>query len=138
MHQKAAAGRKTIDVELTAIRIGDFVMVTFPGELTVQIGLNIKKLSQFEYTFVARLYQRLYLLNRLRINCRTWVVLRKIAIQILQSAGKRCMKTSSRKFSENIKATGNLSYYEKTLLVQHRSIYCVPLYMFVPSWMLTK
>ena len=36
-----------------ACRIGDFVLVTFPGELTVQIGLNIKKTSPHELTFVA-------------------------------------------------------------------------------------
>ena len=44
---------KTIDVELLGLRIGDFVLVTFPGELTVQIGLNIKKASPHELTFVA-------------------------------------------------------------------------------------
>ena len=35
------------------MRIGDFVLVTFPGELTVQIGLNIKKNSPHKRTFVA-------------------------------------------------------------------------------------
>jgi len=49
----AAAGKRTIDVELTAMRIGDFVLVSFPGELTVQIGLNIKKASPHKLTFVA-------------------------------------------------------------------------------------
>ncbi len=48
-----AAGEKTIDVELLGLRIGDFVLVTFPGELTVQIGLNIKSRSPYEQTFVA-------------------------------------------------------------------------------------
>jgi len=45
MHQKqtAAAGSSTLDVEITALRIGDFALVTFPGELSVQIGLNIKQ-----------------------------------------------------------------------------------------------
>ena len=38
-----ASGKRTIDVELTALRVGDFSLTTFPGELTVQIGLNIKK-----------------------------------------------------------------------------------------------
>jgi hypothetical protein len=47
------AGKRTIDVELMGVRIGDFVLVTFPGELTVQTGLNIKKLSPHELTFVA-------------------------------------------------------------------------------------
>ncbi|MCA9061926.1 MAG: hypothetical protein KDA96_02675 [Planctomycetaceae bacterium] len=48
-----AAGSRTVDVELTAVRIGDFVMVTFPGELTVQIGLNLKEQSPHKPTFVA-------------------------------------------------------------------------------------
>ncbi len=53
-HEQAiAAGSRTLDVELTAVRIGDFVLVTFPGELTVQIGLNIKRRSPHEHTFVA-------------------------------------------------------------------------------------
>ncbi len=48
-----AAGKRTLDVELLGIRIGDFVLTTFPGELTVRIGLNIKKNSPHERTFVA-------------------------------------------------------------------------------------
>ncbi len=51
--QALAAGRKTLDVELLGVRIGDFVLITFPGELTVQIGLNIKRRSPHERTFVA-------------------------------------------------------------------------------------
>lgn len=55
MHQaqNIAAGKRTIDVEVLGIRIGDFVLVTFPGELTVPIGLNIKKTSPHPKTFVA-------------------------------------------------------------------------------------
>ena len=54
-HQAAntAAAASTIAVELMGLRIGDFVLVTFPGELTVQIGLNIKKASPHPLTFVA-------------------------------------------------------------------------------------
>ena len=54
-HQKNgyAAGNKTIDVEMVGLRVGDFVLTTFPGELTVRIGLNIKKASQHDLTFVA-------------------------------------------------------------------------------------
>lgn len=48
-----AAGKRTVDVELVGLRIGDFRMVTSPGELVVQIGLNIKKASPHEHTFVA-------------------------------------------------------------------------------------
>ena len=51
--QNVAAGKKTIDVELLGLRIGDFVLTTFPGELTVQVGLNIKKNAPHEFTFVA-------------------------------------------------------------------------------------
>jgi hypothetical protein len=53
-HQKrnAAAG-PTIDVEVSGLRVGDFRLVTFPGELTVPIGLNIKKASPHDLTFVA-------------------------------------------------------------------------------------
>ena len=47
-----AAG-KTIEAEIMGLRIGDFRLVTFPGELTVQIGLNLKKTSPHGFTFVA-------------------------------------------------------------------------------------
>ncbi len=55
MHQadNLAARSRTIDVEVMGVRIGDFVLLTFPGELTVRIGLNIKKKSPYERTFVA-------------------------------------------------------------------------------------
>jgi hypothetical protein len=49
----AAAAKPTIDVEVLGLRIGDFVLVTFPGELSVQIGLNIKQISPHQQTFVA-------------------------------------------------------------------------------------
>jgi hypothetical protein len=51
--QNVAAGKRTIDVEVLGVRIGDFVLVTFPGELTVRIGLGIKKRSPHPSTFVA-------------------------------------------------------------------------------------
>lgn len=47
------AGKRTIDVEVVGMRIGEFVLVTFPGELTVEIGLGIKKRSPHKTTFVA-------------------------------------------------------------------------------------
>jgi hypothetical protein len=49
----AAAGKSTIDVEVLGVRIGGFVLVTFPGEPSVQVGLNIKQRSPHERTFVA-------------------------------------------------------------------------------------
>jgi hypothetical protein len=51
--QNAAAGKKTIDAEVAGVRIGDFVLVTFPGELSVEIGLGIKKRAPAPFTFVA-------------------------------------------------------------------------------------
>ena len=48
-----AAAKRTIDVELFGMRIGDLVLVSFPGELTVQIGLNVKAASPHALTFVA-------------------------------------------------------------------------------------
>jgi hypothetical protein len=48
-----AATKRAIDVELMGVRIGDFVLVTFPGELTVQIGLGVKERSPHQPTFVA-------------------------------------------------------------------------------------
>ncbi len=48
-----AAGGRPLTVELMGVRIGDFVLTTFPGELTVQIGMNIKRDSPHDLTFVA-------------------------------------------------------------------------------------
>jgi hypothetical protein len=55
MHQAQyeAAAKKTLEVEVVGLRIGDFVLITFPGELTVPIGLKIKKMSPHPWTFVA-------------------------------------------------------------------------------------
>lgn len=47
------SGKRNIDVELVGLRIGDFVLLTFPGELTVQIGLNIKKALPHKKTYVS-------------------------------------------------------------------------------------
>lgn len=51
--QNIAAGKRTVDVELLGFRVGDFVMTTFPGELTVRIGMNIKRKAKTDTTFVA-------------------------------------------------------------------------------------
>ncbi len=55
MHQAQtlAAGKPTLDVEVTVLTVGDFVLTTFPGELSVEIGLNIKKAAPRDLTFVA-------------------------------------------------------------------------------------
>jgi hypothetical protein len=47
------APKRTIDVEVCGIRLGDFRLVTFPGELTVQIGLNIQQSSGIPHAFVS-------------------------------------------------------------------------------------
>ncbi len=47
------SGRRTIEVELVGLRVGEFVLLTFPGELTVPIGLNLKRASPHELTFIA-------------------------------------------------------------------------------------
>lgn len=53
-HERNLAVRfQPISVEMMGLRIGDFVMVTFPGELTVEIGLGIKKRSPHRHVFVA-------------------------------------------------------------------------------------
>jgi hypothetical protein len=51
--QNLAAGNKPLDVEVAGLRVGDFVLLTFPGELTVEIGLNIKRRAPAPLTFVA-------------------------------------------------------------------------------------
>lgn len=51
--RNVAAGSRTIDVEVAAFRLGAFRLVTFPGELTVQIGLNLKERAPATTTFVA-------------------------------------------------------------------------------------
>jgi len=47
------AGVPTVATEVQGIRVGDFVLVTSPAEVLVEVGLNIKKASPFEHTFVA-------------------------------------------------------------------------------------
>lgn len=48
-----AAGRPTITVELAAMRVGDFKLVTFPGELTAEVGLAVKRAVADPQAFVA-------------------------------------------------------------------------------------
>jgi len=49
----AAADWKNIEADVMALRVGGFALVTFPGELTVEVGLNIKKASPIKPAFVA-------------------------------------------------------------------------------------
>jgi hypothetical protein len=49
----AAAGEPTIMTEILGIKIGDFVLVSSPAEVLVEIGLNVKNASPHEYTYMA-------------------------------------------------------------------------------------
>jgi hypothetical protein len=51
--QNVAAGSKSLDAEVMGLRVGDFRLVTFPGEPSAQVGLDIKTLSPHALTFVA-------------------------------------------------------------------------------------
>lgn len=51
--QNQASASPSLSVEVVGVRVGDFKLVTFPGELTVQIGLNIKKAANDPFAFVA-------------------------------------------------------------------------------------
>ncbi|MCA9070787.1 MAG: hypothetical protein KDA84_17780, partial [Planctomycetaceae bacterium] len=48
-----ASGKRTIDVEVVGLRVGEFKLLTFPGELTVQIGLNLKANASQKPVFIA-------------------------------------------------------------------------------------
>jgi hypothetical protein len=48
-----AAANPMLEVEVCGLRVGDFKLVTFPGELTVQIGLGLKKAANDPHAFVA-------------------------------------------------------------------------------------
>ena len=47
------AGEPTVSTEVQGIKIGDFVLITSPAEVLVEVGLNVKKASPHEYTFMA-------------------------------------------------------------------------------------
>jgi len=55
MHQETnlAAGMRPLKAELHGLRVGDFVLLTFPGELSAQTGLDLKRRSPHPHTFVA-------------------------------------------------------------------------------------
>lgn len=43
----------TVEVEVVGLRVGDFLLTTFPGELTVGVGLSIKQKATRPHTYVA-------------------------------------------------------------------------------------
>jgi len=51
--QNVASGQKTVDAEIAVLKIGDFVLATFPGEPSVEVGLNIRRRSPHPFTFTA-------------------------------------------------------------------------------------
>lgn len=42
-----------VKAEIMGLKVGDFVLITFTGELFAQVGLNVKKASPYEFTFIA-------------------------------------------------------------------------------------
>jgi len=53
LEQTKSAASPDLEVEILGLRIGDFRMVTFPGEATVRIGLRIKEAANDPHVFVA-------------------------------------------------------------------------------------
>ncbi len=44
---------KTLEVEVVGLRVGEFRLITFPGEVTIPIGLGLKKKSSHDLTFIS-------------------------------------------------------------------------------------
>lgn len=51
--EAAAAGQAPLKAEVAGLRVGDFKLLTFPGELTVEVGLNLKRAANDPHAFVA-------------------------------------------------------------------------------------
>ena len=47
------SGNPTISAEVMGIKIGDCVLISTPVEALTEIGLNVKKASPYEHTFMA-------------------------------------------------------------------------------------
>ena len=47
------SGEATIPAEVQGMKIGDCVLITSPAEVLVEVGLNVKRNSPYEHTFVA-------------------------------------------------------------------------------------
>jgi hypothetical protein len=48
-----ASGEATIDTEVMGVKIGDCVLISSPTEMLVEVGLNVKKASPYEHTFIS-------------------------------------------------------------------------------------
>jgi hypothetical protein len=53
LREREAAKEETMNIEIQGLKIGNFVLVTFPAEVSCGVGLNIKKMSPYEFTFTA-------------------------------------------------------------------------------------
>jgi len=47
------SGKATISAEVMGIKIGEFVLISSPAEVLLEVGLNIKRASPYEYTFIS-------------------------------------------------------------------------------------
>jgi hypothetical protein len=47
------AGEPTVQTEVQGLRIGECVIVTSPAEVCAEVGLNVKRASPYEHTFLA-------------------------------------------------------------------------------------
>lgn len=92
-HAEAAKLPPTLEVEVAGLRIGDFRLVMFPGELTVQIGLNIKKNARGPFSFVAG-YSNGYIFYTpdLASSGATPAMRRRMATCWWRRSGRGCLK----------------------------------------------
>lgn len=51
--RRVEAGTDAVEVEVAGLRVGDFRLVTFPGEVTVPIALRLKERSPHDLTFIS-------------------------------------------------------------------------------------
>ena len=49
----AASGGEDVPAEIQGLKLGDFVLITSPTEVHVEVGQKIKKMSPYEKTFIA-------------------------------------------------------------------------------------
>ena len=119
--KRLAAGKPTLDVELLGVRIGDFVLTTFPGELTVRIGLNIKRKSPHDLTFVAGYTNGYIYYAPQRNSCKTSAEPRKTATACWRLTGKRSTRTKCRRYWVGYKAPAQWAgaAWRRTYLCRH-------------------
>lgn len=51
--ENQAAASPTLKIEIVGLQVGDFFLVAFPGEPSVEVGLNIKQRAAAPFSFVA-------------------------------------------------------------------------------------